>query len=121
MRQRALCLCCSIIPSYCRFQAEIKVIMVIKNNESIRHSEKHRKMASLGRNNPDDSHNCVYLYTSYFRSTQNASTCSYLPIFPISSFLLSKARDHTPFTKSSRAMQTYIEYLLHLIHIMLKV
>lgn len=61
-----------------KFQAEIKAIMVIKNNESIRHSKKRRKMVRLGRNNPYDSYKCVYLSTSYFSYTQNASYISYL-------------------------------------------
>lgn len=107
-----------------KFQAKIKVIMVIKNSESIGSSQNCRKMASLGRNNLDDSHKCVYLFTTYFRCTQNASSCSYLPTFLISIFLLSKAGGsphHTPFTESFQAMQTYITYLMHLMYIMLKV
>lgn len=70
--------------------------MVIKKSESIGSPQTRRKMASLGRNNLDDSHKCLYLSTPYFRCTQNPSTHSYLPTFPISIFLSSKAGGSHP-------------------------
>lgn len=81
-----------------KFQAEIQVIMVIKNTESIESLQNLRKMANLGQNHLADSQKCVYLSTT----RSEVPKMPFFPQFPLY-FPVIHEDHHIPFIEPGNA------------------